>query len=228
MTKNLLLLLTVLALLTIPASADTNTVVYTTFGSGYDFSTPSSPGSWTVGYYYDPANYPGSPPRYWIETMPFTPTSTVNLASVNFAAYLNSPGAPSVDSGVVDVSVLSGSVPDSATVLEDLGTVNVTSTTGAVYTADSALNPVLTAGQTYFVELTSVPNGDAGDVEWIENDQGIETGFRFYDSSNGWGTSNDPTLAAFQVNATPEPGFYGVLALGLSGLLISVRRLRKA
>jgi hypothetical protein len=34
--------------------------------------------------------------------------------------------------------------------------------------------------------------------------------------------------AQFNANATPEPGFYGLLALGLSGLVTVVRRRKKA
>jgi hypothetical protein len=44
----------------------------------------------------------------------------------------------------------------------------------------------------------------------------------------GYGDPTNDALQTFLVQVTPEPGFYGALALGLSGLLFFIRRKRKA
>ena len=54
--------------------------------------------------------------------------------------------------------------------------------------------------------------------------------YSVWTSTGGGYTLTDSNVAAFAVSpsAVPEPGFYGVLALGLSGLFVGVRRRRRA
>ena len=59
-------------------------------------------------------------------------------------------------------------------------------------------------------------------VSWgVKSDGTLNTG-------NGYGDPTNDALQTFMVQIAPEPGFYGALAMGLSGLVFFIRRKRKA
>jgi hypothetical protein len=211
------------AFLAAPLSAD---IAYSSFTSpgpsptGYNLS-----GSNTIGGYT-----PGYGPGWWAEAVQFIPTISGNVESYQVALYQG----PGGSSGVVDFELFSTDPTTLGNPLTAVGidatAVSVTDPTPAVYTLSSTLNPLLSAGQTYWLVAT-IPGGNASvDVEWNYNTNGPGGGPAYespdgtypHNPSTGWyatGT-NDGVL---QVN-TPDGGMTLML---LGGALFGLETLRR-
>jgi hypothetical protein len=183
-------------------------VVFNNFGAGNTYDS----GGWAIG---------GS--NLTAVADPFMPSLNTNLSSILIAL-----GGNASTAGNVVVSVRTGSTiaPDltpSSTILESW-TLNSASlpafgtSSGATESLSSVLNPLLTAGQWYWIEVA--PQSSTVSIAWNQNSIG--------NSGNLWSNFGGGVqfLGALEVtgHATPEPSS---IALVGAGVLVGLIRLRK-
>ena len=225
MTKKLTFLLLVGCAISAPSTVWANgNILFTSFGPGQSYNTGNDDNSSNhVG------DYVGGSAKF-VQLMPFTASFTGNVDSVDFAAF----SFQTTDSITVNLRIVSGlgTNPSNAPVVDTLGSVNVNSRTPSVYKVNSTTRNQLTVGQQYYL-LMEVVDISARDLEWSFNNRGI-----MGDNTSGNGpvpwslnsgyynTASNTPLSAFDVLATPEPGFYGVLGVAMSGLFVAIRRKR--
>ena len=229
MTKKLTFLLIVGCAISVPSTVWANgNILFTSFGPGQSYdNTGIVPNSSNhVGdYIFGAAKF--------VQLMPFTASFTGNVDSVDFAAFKFQTTQP-INVNVRIVSGL-GTNPSDAPVVDTLGSVIVDSQIPSVYTVNSTTHNQLTVGQRYYLLMEVVADGR--DLEWSFNNRGIMgnntsgNGPVPWSSISGYYTTDSNTqLSAFDVLATPtttpEPAFYGVLGVAMSGLFVAVRRKR--
>ncbi|MBI5396578.1 MAG: hypothetical protein HZA91_14895 [Verrucomicrobia bacterium] len=201
--RNLFALVTVLGLVGFgsdPANADL--ILFSNFspadGNGFnEFSGVSVSGA-------------GS--EYNAQAMPFTPSATANLGSIDIALFWVNFGG-STATGIVRLYNDGGSgVPGSA-----LESFNVTTSGGPTpLHVTSALNPVLTSGTQYW--LAALPFEDNSSMIWHRNSSG-QTDIPAYSGDGTTWTAADPPpqdLMAFRINGpavVPEPSSLSLLAV---------------
>jgi hypothetical protein len=186
--------------------------LFTTFGSGDSFDQLN-------GYAVLGSNNVVMP-GYIATAMEFSPSKTATFDSARFAAFGISTG--SID-GVLAAD--GGGVPGPS--LEKVGSVTVpTLSLGTIYSLNSSLHPLLTAGSPYwFILQPTDPNSDVA-AGWNLSSPAITgLGAQTFDPAQGsWGTNSATTLAAFEINGTPVgsavPEPCTLTLLGVGGLLI--------
>ena len=162
----------------------------------------------------------------------FTPSANYNLTSIEFADSTLIPG----DSGNITVGIfadtdgLPGSTPLELFTVTPLG---VFGDNVPVTTVSSLLQPLLLAGNQYWVGLNAAP----GDMVVWNQTASSASGFASTDGFGNWSASDplqpqgvlevDGTLSAFQpsvsnasVPAVPEPGAWILTVIGLIALLL--------
>lgn len=89
-------------------------------------------------------------------------------------------------------------------------------------------NPFASGGLVFYVPpgLTGTAPYNAINIYGDGNGNTYE--YSYAENGNPPGNPPGGNQITFTATLTPEPGFYGVLALGLSGLFVSVRRRRSA
>ena len=198
-------LIWIIALLacSLPSRADT---LYTTFGPAQAFGS----GGYTI-----------EDGLGW--AAPFQPTATGALGSIDVALSVMSNTAMSAQ-----VILANDAAGSPGSVIESF-TVNSLASTPTIETVDSTLNPVLTAGDSYWFEVIgegSEPGVDIGQL--YNNSQGL-TETVDITSNNGatWSTfSSGESDPAFDLNTTvPEPASLAV-AVGLLTAVFPRRRPR--
>jgi hypothetical protein len=101
---------------------------------------------------------------------------------------------------------------------------------GHLVTFDSALHPLLRAGDTYWLLPFASGNTDAG---WNNNDRGLDGPFAdsYEVEPMTWLLFQQINQGAFEVNGTPspapEPSTLGLAGVGLAGLVVSAWRHRR-
>ena len=226
MTKKLTFLLIVGCAISVPSTVWANgNILFTSFGPGQSYNTGDDDNSSNhVG------DYVGGAARY-VQLMPFKASFTGNVDSVDFAAF----SFQTTDSITVNLRIVSGlgTNPSDAPVVDTLGSVEVTIQN--IYKVNSTTHNQLTVGQQYYLLMEVVADGR--DLEWSFNNRGIMgnntsgNGPVPWSSISGYyNTDSNTPLSAFDVLATPtttpEPAFYGVLGVAISGLFVAVRRTR--
>ena len=188
--------------------------IYSTFGPGqtYDSSNYLITGSGSTGYYGIAA--------------PFQPSATGNFLNIDLAlGYLGS----GTDSANIILASDNAGLPGTA--IETIAISGV-SGAGSVFTYNSVLNPLLSSGTKYWIELMPTSPANTG-ILWHLNSIGAVGvaeaqsygGNWFYQSTGGF---NPP---AFDINstassATPEPSTLFSM-LGGTLVLAGARSLKK-
>lgn len=159
----------------------------------------------------------------------FTPNVNITVTSLGF---YNGGGSFPVTGALVGIYNSTG------TLLESVGFSSPSYESGG-FAFDSFFTPLaLSAGQTYTVASNDVPTGYSYNYT---APPGVDPNITFDTSTYTYGGGlNFPTSHFLEVyygpnfefntatTTTPEPGFYGVLALGLAGLITAVRRRNRA
>jgi hypothetical protein len=181
--------------------------IYTTFGPGQSFNTTKG---WVVG----------TGPGFHDEEIAarFTPGADYTLDAIDFAATYVS----GLDGVTLEIAANDSGAPGAA--IESFFFA-VSSTSAQVYTAESLLNPLLTAGTTYWVVLKA-DTPVSSEILWNES---TTTAGEYLSQSGtaGWLPQSELMLPAFDVLATtanaaiPEPATFSLL---LAPLLLWVCR----
>jgi hypothetical protein len=153
----------------------------------------------------------------------FQPAITTNLASIDVA--LRGPA----DNLWVDISLNqdSSGLPGSTLELFPLFVQN--DVPPAIYQVNFQANPVLLAGQTYWVVVAIDPRSAFTGLGWNLNSIGASGHSAFQVNSGGpWAPVSSGPDVAFSVESTPEPSTVLLVCLGLCGVLGGVRRGRAA
>jgi len=182
-------------------------VIYTDFGTGQSFNGSGSSGiTSTVG-----------------AAAVFTASLTATLTSIDIAAKVIS-GTTSFT-----VKIANDSSNSPGTVIESMTITSIPST-AAVVTATSSLNPTLTSGTKYWLEVVGAGSASGS---WFNNSQSA-LGNRSTSSNGGsaWTTGSLSVLPAFDINGTagtssPEPSSAVLLFVPL-GAVIAYQRMKAA
>ena len=120
-------------------------------------------------------------------------------------------------------SFLSGTDLTAATVLESWSLSSI----GGISALSSALSPVLSNGMTYWLVASSNDWGG-----WVYNDQGF-AGSAYRQDNGAWvdcpscvKPAFDVTVSSGEVAVAPEPASMKLVATGLFGVLVAVRKRR--
>ena len=196
MTKTIARRLIILAALIVPAQAFAGVVFFSDMGPGFPADAPE-----------------GFAPDLPFDGVSFVANTTGVLTQIQVALHAENGNS---QSGGWGWYADSGGEP--GTLLESL---MVPVTGGEVATVNSVVNPVLTAGDTYwFVLLNPAPTS----LNWLGNDEGVPGGV--WDGSTLTTITGDPTKAAAAIELTgngtgvPEPSAAGMLAIGALALLV--------
>ncbi|MCG3178885.1 MAG: hypothetical protein BIFFINMI_01215 [Phycisphaerae bacterium] len=94
---------------------------------------------------------------------------------------------------------------------------------GAVFHLDGLNGPMLTVGQSYWIQATK-PDLGITQHGWQQNDQGYLGTVAISQNGDPWMIFSDTDVYAMRILTAPEPGTLGLLALG--GLALVRRRRR--
>jgi hypothetical protein len=180
--------------------------IYTTFGPGQTYNATNG---WVIG----------TAPGFNEEEIAarFVPGADYTLDAIDFAATYVS----GFDGVTLEIDANDFGKPGAA--IESFSFA-VSSTTAEVFTADSVLHPLLTAGTTYWVLLAADEPGNT-DVLW--NQSTTTAGFSSQSGSGPWLPQSELIAPAFDVLGTPataavpEPATFSLL---LAPLLLWLRR----
>jgi hypothetical protein len=201
--------------LTLPAPARAD-VIFSNLGPGDSYNCCSG---WTL--------FGSDLPIDTDRAFAFTPAADYTLDSIDLAlTWLGGTNAADVwlmsDEGGAPGSILESFL------ISSLPTFNTTNT--LLTTADSTLNPLLSAGVQYWVASSAHSADGSLSFNWnITGDEGLAS----RDNGGPWGVSTSfLTSGAFRVNGTPaapvpEPSSVLLLAAGVLGLLSRTRRKNK-
>jgi hypothetical protein len=199
--------MTFLAILTFgSAELRAQTTLYSTFGTGQTFGSGGFSVEDNLGW-----------------AVPFQPSVTANLTSVDVALSLQSP-----DPFPMEVAIADDASGSPGATIESFS-VTPTSTPTAE-SLSSILNPVLTGGTTYWFEVigqVSEPGVDVGQL--YSNNLGLtETVDITSTGGASWSvfSAGEPDPAFDVIGAVPEPASIAIAAVGLAGM--SLRRRRKS
>jgi hypothetical protein len=217
LASRITLVVALTALVPVPAAADS--ILYTTFGPGRTFDNLSGT------FFGFEAGEEDSPDSRFARAMPFTPRKTGTLGAIALAIQspLFEPGPGSI---VINLFAADGDLPGRLiesfmrTEPVDLG----------VAEFQSVLNPLIQAGETYYLEATTsgVYNGT-----WFGSPDPVFGNVRdVYRVNNGpWRVSVRDFAAAFEIsgdlNASPVPEPASLLLVG-AGLAAAALRRRKS
>lgn len=155
----------------------------------------------------------------------FTPSVNITVTALGF---YDDGGTYPVTGALVGIYNSGGTLLESTTV-----TAGANESNGYAFATVAPL--VLSAGQTYTVASNDIPTGYSYNYT---SPPGVNPNISFVDSTYTYGVGlNYPTTHYLEVyygpnfefnTGVPEPGLYGVLALGLTGLVTAVLRRRRA
>ncbi|HYW46673.1 MAG TPA: choice-of-anchor R domain-containing protein [Bryobacteraceae bacterium] len=183
-----------LFLVSLQAGAST---IYTDFGSGHSFNGSSGSGiTSSVG-----------------AAAEFTALLTASLTSIDIAAKVIL-GTPTFT-----VKIAHDNSNSPGAVIESM-TINSIPSSASVVTATSSLDPILTSGTKYWIEVVA---GGSTEGTWYVNNQSV-LGNRSTSSNGGstWGGASLSVQQAFDVNGTltaPEPSSAVLMLLPLGILM---------
>jgi hypothetical protein len=176
-------------------------VIYSNYGPGFSYDTNTA---WIV-------DYPGTG---FNPAMPFTPTATATLDAI----YLNVGNDLGTSSLDITLRTDSGGIPGA--VIESFNVTSVPDALNGVTFAPlqlkSSLNPILSAGQQYWIAATA--NDLGAEFGWWESNADIGQVFSDQNGSPGFSTGR---RGVFELTSAPEP-IGSVLAM--SGILLVFTR----
>jgi hypothetical protein len=196
--------------------AEASIVVYSDFGPGQTYGSSLNDAAGATSFIGEDVGYAD----------PFTPASTVTFASVLLPLSSVAGTKSLVVSLRPSVSGSPGAPIESFTV-----TGLPSFPTSTVYQLNSLLDPVLTAGSTYWIAI--FPGGSNTVAGWNFDSVGVNGGAANVNGSNTWTQNPDNTSSAFEVLgnplATPEPASLSMLAgLGACTMMWIGKRRRAA
>jgi hypothetical protein len=158
---------------------------------------------------------------YVNEAMAFTPSSSVTLDTIRFAAGLFTGSSSSTAIDVI-VTTDSGGVPGTA--LETFSSISVPGSP-TIFTEDSVVHPSLDVGSTYWLVMQTHDPTTSALIGWYFSNPAVpgEESTQF-SPGGSWRTPAVTTLPAFEilgastVTATPEPASLTLLGVGAAGL----------
>jgi hypothetical protein len=156
------------------------------------------------------------------QAMPFTPTSSASLRSIELAVQLAS------GTNAVNVQLLNdngnspGSVIETYLAVDQMVPFDMTSA-GSLVKVDSLINPVLTAGTQYWV--AAFPGAPDNWSIWTLSNSDVRPTAESLDGGVTWTVFPSSPVAAFRVNAVPEPASLTISSLlVVAGLAVYNRR----
>jgi hypothetical protein len=204
--RNTLFRLVVLLSLALLASSCWADVIYTNFGPGNTYG----------GTYWPVGGASGQ-----TIAASFVPTLSYDLGSVSVAVQY-SKGVDGLNSIIVAADA--GDAPGA--VIESFNNL-LFPVSPDIETVNSVLNPLLLAGQKYWIVMTTTASTEM----WFFNDSS-QTGLAYGNTGQAtWGWDDTDSTPAFQVDSNgaavvlPEPGTIGMLLVALG--LASFKRVRK-
>lgn len=191
-----------------PVAANASVITFDTFGAGNSFHP---------GFVYSADGNTA------FQAFQFTAGSSGALAGITVAIGRTGAGTTNTQFDLfADNSNALGGLLESSLVPNTVPVDSTPPFTAGIISLSSVVQPILTAGQSYWLSITE-PNAADGSVSlWFNNDQGI-TGRRITPVQSRVGSA----LPAFRVEVTQilEPGTLALFCFGLVGLGI-VRRKR--
>jgi hypothetical protein len=201
-TISLLAVLSIFAALPARSKADP-IVIYNNFGPGQTYG----PDAWAAVGPTNPV-FPGVQSEV---ALSFTPTTTSTFDAVLL------PLAYNFGTNSVNVSLTADASGHPGTTLESFSLTGLpTFPTGAVYQLNSVTDPLLTAGDTYWITFS--PGASDTLASWFQNSTGVIGFSGSSDGGNTWNVSANPAPTMEvegQLLVTPEPSSLVMLAVGM-------------
>ena len=190
-------------------------VIYSNFGAGQTF-----------------AGGVGLTPAFSAVASSFTPDATYSVDEYQIAAFRASPDTPDTVTFSLysDANGVPGADIESFT-LSGLGypagnDFSESTPPPGILSEDSPTNPVLEAGQQYWLVMSGI---NPGDVTWNDDGNG-QTGAAAQNPDNSWTLLPNYSQGAFEIDGTlasdaaPEPASFLMLAGGLAAIVLLARQ----